>query len=397
MNSGPWWKGWQIVMAILAAGMVSGCNSSSEAATQTATAKPPHLFWVFVGTYTQTLSKGIYLLKFDADSGELSPPALAAEIDDPNSLAVPSGNRFLYTVGTAYNHRLSMVDAFSLDSRSGKLSFLNQQSSGGSGATHIGVDPAGTIAVVANYNSGDVGVLRINPDGTLGPPSQVIQHIGSSVNPQRQQHAFPHSCNFDPAGRFVLVPDLGTDKIYTYHFERADHTLMPGTPATVDVAPGTGPRHMAFGPDGRFAYVVGEMGGTVTVFAYDAAHGALRPLQTISTLPADYHGANTSAEVAVHPSGKFLYVSNRGPDDIAIFRIEQDGAHLTPAGFCSTLGKGPRCFAIDPTGKFLFAANQRSDSLVVFRIDPQNGGLTPTGAPVQIGMPVSILFVPIGD
>jgi 6-phosphogluconolactonase len=309
---------------------------------------------------------------------------------------VPPGNRFLYTVGTGDNHRLSMVDAFSLDSRSGKLSLLNQQSSGGSGGTHIGVDPAGTIAVVANYNSGDVGVLRINPDGTLAPPSQVIQHIGSSINPQRQQHAFPHSCNFDPAGRFVLVPDLGTDKIYTYHFERADHTLMPGNPATVDVAPGTGPRHMAFSPNGRFAYVVGEMGATVTVFAYDAEHGALRQLQTISTLPADYHGANTSAEVAVHPSGKFLYVSNRGPDDISIFRIEQEGAHLIPTGFQSTLGKGPRCFAIDPTGRFLFAANQQSDSVVVFRIDPQSGGLTATGASAQIGIPVSVLFVPIG-
>lgn len=397
MDCGQWWMGLPGMMAIFMFGAVGGCNASLEPAKPSPSAgSAPHLFWVFVGTYTKTTSKGIYLLRFDSDTGELSQPTLAAQIDDPNFLAVPAGNRFLYTVGTADNHRLAMVDAFSLDSRSGKLSLLNQQGSGGSGATHIGVDQTGSVAVVANYNSGDVGVLPIGRDGKLAPPSEVIQHVGSSVNPQRQQHAFPHSCNFDPSGRFVLVPDLGTDKIYIYRYERDAGTMMPANPATVDVAPGAGPRHMAFHPNGKFAYIINEMGGTVIVFAYDAEHGTLRSLQTVSTLPPDYKGVNTSAEVAVHPSGKFLYASNRGPDNIAIFRIDQDGAAVSLSGFQSTMGKGPRYFGIDPTGRYLLAANQQSDSVMVFRIDSQSGALTPTGASAQIGMPVSLQFVPIG-
>jgi len=392
MNYGRWWKGWVFMMAMFMMGTAGGCSTSG----QPASAKQTREYWVYVGTYTKTLSKGIYRMKLDTTTGELSPPVLAAEIEDPNFLAIPPGNRFLYTVGHTNQGKDSVVDAFALDAVSGKLTFLNQQPSGGKGATHIGVDPGGTIAVIANYTSGDVSALPINADGTLAPPSQVIQHTGSSVDPDRQKHAFPHSCNFDPAGHFVLVPDLGTDKIYTYRFDPADRTLSPGDPPTVSVAPGTGPRHMAFHPNGKFAYVVGEMGGNLMVFQYDADRGALKPRQTISTLPPDFKGVNTSAEVQVLPSGKFLYASNRGPDDLTIFRIEDDGARLVQIGFQSTMGKGPRHFAVDPTGNFLIAENQQSDSVVQFRIDPQSGALTLMGDPIQIGMPVCVQFVPVG-
>lgn len=386
-------KDWVFMMAMFMMGAAGGCSTPGQS---TSAIKPARAYWVYVGTYTKTLSKGIYVMELDTDTGVLSPPTLAAAIEDPNFLAIPPGNRFLYTVGHTNNGKDSVVDAFALNAATGKLTLLNQQPAGGKGATHIGIDPAGTIAVIADYSSGEVSVLPINADGTLAPPSQVIQHTGSSVNPQRQQHAFPHSCNFDPAGHFVLVPDLGTDKIYTYRFDPADRKLTPGDPPTVSVAPGTGPRHMAWHPNGQFAYVVGEMGGTVMVFKYDADRGALKPRQTISTLPPDFKGVNTTAEVQVLPSGKFLYVSNRGPDDIAIFRIEDDGAHLVPIGYQSTMGKGPRHFAIDPTGNFLIAENQQSDSVVQYRIDPQSGALTPMGTPIQIGTPVCVTFVPVG-
>jgi 6-phosphogluconolactonase len=395
MDAGQRRKVLVVIMALMM-GAAGGCSTSNQSEAPPSSVKPPHLFWVFVGTYTKTISKGIYLLKLDTDTGALSPPTLAAQITDPNFLVAGRGNRFLFTVGHASDGKTSVVDAFAMDARTGKLTFLNQQPSGGQGATHLDVDRAGTTTVVANYSSGQVSVLPIAPDGTLGPPSQVIQHTGSSVDPQRQQHAFPHACNFDPTGRFVLVPDLGTDKVYTYRFDASDHKLTPGDPAAVVVAPGTGPRHMAFHPNGRFAYVVGEMGGTAMVFAYDSQHGSLRPLQTISTLPPDYKGQNTTAEVQVLPSGKFLFVSNRGPNDIAIFSIEDDGARLVLKGFQSTLGKGPRYIGVDPTGRFLLAANQYSDSVILYRIDPQTGALTPTGASVQVGIPVSLLFVPVG-
>jgi 6-phosphogluconolactonase len=395
MHGRKWSKVLVVIMALMmeAAG---GCSTSGQAEAQPASIKPSHLFWVYVGTYTKTISKGIYLLTLDTNTGALSPPTLAAQITDPNFLVAGPGNRFLFTVGHASDGKTSVVDAFALDARSGKLTFLNQQPSGGQGATHLDVDRAGTTTVVANYSSGQVSVLPIAPDGTLGPPSQVIQHTGSSINRERQQHAFPHACHFDPTGRFVLVPDLGTDKVYAYRFDPSDHKLTPCDPAAVDTAPGTGPRHMAFHPNGRFAYLVGEMGGTVMVFAYDSQHGSLRPLQTISTLPPDFKGQNTSAEVQVLPSGKFLYVSNRGPDDIAIFSIEDDGARLSLRGFQSTLGKGPRYIGVDPTGRFLLAANQYSDSVILYRIDPQTGALTPTGTSAQVGIPVSLLFVPVG-
>jgi 6-phosphogluconolactonase len=360
-------------------------------------ATPATQFWVYFGTNSNppSKSKGIYLSRFDAATGKITAPTLAAEIGDPGWQVIPPGGKFLFTVGTKNNHRTSTVAAFSIDPATGALTSLNEQVSKGKDTTHIDVDPAGTCAVVANYGSGDVSVLPINPDGTLSAVSAVIKHAGSSVNPDRQRHPFPHSCNFDPTGNFVLVPDLGMDKVFIYRFDAAQRTLSDASPPTVAVAPGSGPRHLSFHPNGKFAYLVNEMGGTVIAYSWDSSKGQLLPLQTVSTLPPGYHGANTSAEVRIHPNGRFLYASNRGPDDLAIFEINSAAGTLTSVGYQSVQGKAPRDFRIDPTGQFLFAANQDSDTVVIFRINPETGQLTPTGDVLNVPTPICVTFLAV--
>jgi 6-phosphogluconolactonase len=275
------------------------------------------------------------------------------------------------------------------------LTLLNSQPTNGKGTTHVDVDPTRSCAVTANYTSGDISVLPINPDGTLAPVSAVIKHTGSSINPDRQRHPFPHSCNFDPSGKFVLVPDLGVDKVYVYRFDAGSKSLTEIDPA--HVTPGSGPRHLSFHPNGKFVYLINEMGGTVTVFGWDGANGRLNTLQTISTLPPDYKGLNTSAEVHLLSNGRFLYASNRGPNDLAIFAVDPGTGMLTLKGFESTGGKGPRDFDIDPTGNYLIAANQDSDSVLVFRINQETGGLTAIGDKLLIPSPICVTFVPVAE
>jgi 6-phosphogluconolactonase len=344
-------------------------------------------FWVYVGTYTRATSKGVYLFKLDSATGSLTSQGLAAAADDPCFLAIAPGEKYLYACATANNHRTGVIDAFTINPADGTLQLLNQQPSGGNGPTQIAIDPDGNCAAVANYSSGSVSLLPIGIDGKLSPPSSVIQHTGSSVNKSRQQSPHPHSCNFDPSGKFLFVPDLGTDEIAVYHFN--DQNLTADSP--VPVAPGSGPRHMAFSPDGKFAYLINEMGGTVITYAHSG--GTLKQLQTISTLPEKFTAANTAAEVAVHPNGRFVYASNRGNDSIAIFAVDPAAGTLTLIGFQSTLGNGPRMFAIDPTGNFLIAANQNSDNVVLFRIDPQTGKLTATGTTFPVSSPVCVTFL----
>ncbi len=312
--------------------------------TPPAAKAPATKFWVYIGTNTHppSKSKGIYLYRFDAASGDIVDGGLVAEIDDPGWQVIPRGGKFLYTCATIDKHRTSIVAAYRIDPKTGGLTYLNRQPSDGQDTTHVDADPAGSCVVTANYGSGNISVLPINVDGSLSAPSAVIWHTGSSVNAERQQHPFPHSCNFDPSGKFVLVPDLGVDKVYIYHFDAAKRALKPATPPTVSVTPGFGPRHMAFSPNGKFAYLINEMGGTVIAFAWDSSHGQLRPLQTLSTVPPDYHGQNTSAEVHVLPDGRFLYATNRGPDDIAIFGVDPGSSALRLLGYQSTLGKHPR-------------------------------------------------------
>jgi 6-phosphogluconolactonase len=378
--------GYGVILTIL--WMVTSAIPSQAAATQ---------FWVYIGTYTRPphASKGIYLYRLDTQTGEIVEKGVAAELADPGWQNVPPGDKFLYSDGSTDDHRTSVIFACRLDRTSGLLTLLNSQPTHGKGTTHVDVDPTGSCAVTANYSSGDISVLPINPDGTLEPPSAVIKHFGSSINPDRQQHPFPHSCNFDPSGKFVLVPDLGVDKVYIYRFDAAGKKLTEIEPAPVK--PGSGPRHLSFHPNGKFVYLINEMGGTVTVFGWDGGSGRMTTLQTISTLPLDYKGVNTSAEVHLLPSGRFLYASNRGPNDLAIFAVDPGTGLLALKGFESTRGKGPRDFDIDPTGNFLIAANQDSDSVVMYRIDQNTGALTAMGDMLHIPSPICVTFVPVAQ
>ena len=344
---------------------------------------------VYVGTYTRPPSQGIYAWRFQPASGKLTPLGLAAETSNPTFLAVAPNQRFLYA---ANEDKAGTISAFAIDPASGHLKLLNQVPSRGSGPCHVAVDPSGKWVFAANYNSGSVAVFPVRADGSLGEATGFVQHVGSSVNAQRQSGPHAHSANLSPDGRWLFVADLGLDRILTYRLDAVKGTLSPGDPPFTKVAPGSGPRHMAFGRDGRFAYAIGEMLATVTVFRYNSARGSLEELQTAPVTPEGYTGPKSGAEIAVDPAGKFLYASNRGDSTIAVFRIDGDKGTLTLVERVSTQGKTPRTFAIDPAGAFLFAANQDSGTVVVFRIDPATGRLTPTGNVLELASPVCIVF-----
>jgi 6-phosphogluconolactonase len=354
--------------------------------------------WVYVGTYTQKESRGIYRFDFDLASGKLTSRALAGEAKNPSFLAISPDHRFLYAVSEIEDFdgkKSGAVSAFAIDPRTGNLSLLNHQPSGGAGPCHLVVDRAGKNVLVANYGGGSVSVLPIEPGGRLGKATAFIQHKGSGPNPRRQEGPHAHSINLDAANRYAVVADLGLDKVFVYRFDPDKGTLTENEPPFVSVGPGAGPRHFAFHPNNRNAYVINELESTVTAFRYDGTRGILEPLQTVSSLPKDFKGSNSTAEVQVHPSGKFLYGSNRGHNSIAAFGIDPKTGRLTPVGPQSDRIKTPRNFGIDPTGTYLLVANQDSDSIVVFRIDGQTGELRPTGNMVEVPTPVCVKMMPI--
>jgi 6-phosphogluconolactonase len=351
---------------------------------------------IFVGTYSGPKSKGIYHLQLDPATGKLSDPVVAAETVNPSYLAIAPSHRFLYCIGEVDNFEGShkgVVSAFSIDPTTNDLTLLNHQPSGGGGPCYIALDKDGRNAIVNNYGTGSVESLPIGPDGRLGDPVSVIQHVGTGPDKTRQEGPHAHSINFDPANRFALACDLGLDKIFVYRFDAAKGTLTPNDPPFVATAPGSGPRHLAFGTTGRFAYVAQEMARSVAAFAYDADKGVLTPIQSISAMPDDAPKGGSAADIHVHPNGKFLYSSDRGSDTIAIFSIDPQTGKLTAAGRQSTMGKTPRNFAIDPTGTYLIAANQGSNMLVVFSIDQTTGALAPTGNTATVQAPVCVKFV----
>jgi 6-phosphogluconolactonase len=385
---------WLSLMLLLAAPGVA------RAQTQP-TAGPADVYWVYVGTYTDgrgsERSRGIYQMELDVRTGALDEPRLVAESSDPSFLAIHPNREFLYAVnesGEILGRRDGGVSAFAIDQSKGKLTLLNQQLSAGSGPCHLVVDRQGRNVLVANYGSGSVGCLPIERDGRLRPSTTKIQHRGQVADPRRQGGPHAHSINLDAANRFAFVADLGLDEMLIYAFDPARGRLTPHQPPFTKVAPRSGPRHFAFHPEGRFGYVINEIARTVTAFAYDPDHGTLTEIQTISTVPADAGGRGSTAEVQVHPSGRFLYGSNRGHDSIAIFAIDQTTGRLNSVGFEPTQGKTPRNFAIDPTGSFFLAENQDSNTIVVFRIDPQAGTLKATGQTVKVGKPVCIKMMP---
>lgn len=349
-------------------------------------------YFAYTGTYTSGESKGIYAYRFDSSRGAMKEIGLAVEASNPSFLAVAPNQRFVYAVN---ENSQGAVSAFAIEPETGRLRFLNSVSSKGAGPCHIAFDKTGKWIFAANYSSGSVAVFPVHADGSVGEASAFAQHSGSSINPQRQEGPHAHTVAISPDNRFALVADLGLDHVMVYRFDAAKGTLAPADPAFAQVAPGSGPRHLAFGSSGKFVYALNEMGGTIAAFGYDAARGALRQIQTISTLPADFKGQNSSAEIAVHPNGRFLYASNRGHDSIAIFSIAAAGGKLMPVDRVSTGGKTPRSFAIDPTGRFLFAANQDSDAVMPFRIDPKTGRLTALAGALRVPNPVSIVFAAV--
>lgn len=382
-------------LAVVAGAVALGTLGAGAASAQ----DRPEKLWVFVGTYTGGKSKGIYRCVLDLKTGKLSAPALAAIAKSPSFLAIHPTQRALYAVGEADAvgpDKSGSVTAFALAPDTGALLLQNQQPSSGSGPCYIVVDKAGKHALVANYGGGSATVLPVDEHGKLGKRTGFVQHKGSSIDKGRQEGPHAHSINLDAANRFAFVADLGLDKVLVYRFDPARGTLTPNDPPAAELKPGAGPRHFAFHPDGKTAYVNGEMDLTVNAFAYDAGKGTLTPTQTLSTVPKDAkrQGAST-AEVAVHPSGRFVYVSNRGHDSIAIFAIDPKTRALTAAGHQSANIKTPRNFAIDPTGTFLVVANQDGDSLVVFRVNQKTGALDPVGEPVAVPAPVCVRFVPM--
>ncbi len=358
-------------------------------------------YFVYVGTYTVdgSASKGIYAYRFDLDNAKLTPIGLAAQTTSPSFLAVHPNHRFLYAaneVGDYQGKKSGGVSAFAIDRATGKLTLLNQVASGGADPCYITVDKTGKYVLVANYTGGSVSVFPVLADGRLGDASAFIQHRGHGTNPKRQEGPHAHSIDLSPDNRFAIVDDLGLDETLVYRFDSAKGTLVLNDPPFAKADAGAGPRHFAFHPNGKFGYVVNEMASTVSVFAYDAAGGVLRPItQTISTLPKGFAGENTTAEIEVHPSGNFLYASNRGHDSIAVFAIDATKGTLTLLEYMLTKGQSPRNFEIDPTGTLLFAANEKSDNIVAFRINQQSGRLTPANNVLDISQPVCVKFVPV--
>jgi 6-phosphogluconolactonase len=352
---------------------------------------------VYFGTYTrgENSSKGIYRSVLNLDTGELSDPVLAAEALNPSFLEIHPNGKFLYAVSEA--GEAGSVSAYKIEADTGNLKLLNKQPSGGAGPCHVSIDHKGKNLLVANYGSGSASVIPIKSDGRLEKPTGFVQHTGSSVNPRRQKGPHAHSINVSPDNRFAFVADLGIDKIMIYKLDTEKGTIVANDPPFVKVRPGAGPRHFAFHPNGKYAYVINELDCTVTAFTYDSVVGALKEIQTITTLPDGFSGSNTCAEVRVHPSGKFVYGSNRGHDSIVVYRVDLTDGTLTYVEHETGNIKTPRNFNIDPTGRFCLVANQGGDSVVVFRINNEGGALKPTGNKVFIAKPVCVRFLGPGD
>jgi 6-phosphogluconolactonase len=349
---------------------------------------------VYVGTYTDHGSKGIYAYRFDPATGELKELGLAAESANPSFLTADPQGQFLYAaneVSSFEGKPTGAVTAFAVDAAAGKLSPLNEVSSVSPGPAYITLDRSGRYALIANYPKGSVASFPIGEDGRIGEAAAFVQHHGHSVNPQRQEGPHAHAVAMSPDNRFALVADLGLDQLLEYGFNAKTGALTD--PKIVKTAPGSGPRHLVFSPNGKYLYVIYELNSTIVTYAYDAPTGALKQLQSVSTLPADFKEFNKAAEIAIDRAGRFLYASNRGNDSIAVFAIDPRKGTLTLVEHVPTQGKTPRHFAIDPSGKWLLVANQDSDNLVLFHITPKTGRLTPTGGVLHLSEPICAVFV----
>jgi 6-phosphogluconolactonase len=348
--------------------------------------------FAYVGSFTSEnrgAGDGINVYRVDANTGEWIHVQLVADLVNPSFLAVDQNRRFLYSV----HADLSYVSAFTIDAASGRLTLLNRQETGGTNPVHLAVDPSNRFLVVSNYASGSMSVLPINEDGSIARRSDLFDLPGSpGPHPTQQTSSHPHHNPFDPEGRFLLVADKGLDAVFVFQLDVASGELVAAATPSVQAQPGAGPRHAGFHPRLPFAYVLNELDSTVTVYDYDAQSGFLNDKQLLSSLPENFAGENTCAEISVHPSGLFLYASNRGHDSIVAYGINQTTGLLTHLGWTPTGGERPRYFGLDPSGTYLHACNALSHNIVTFRIDLATGSLTPTGRVVETGSPVTIVF-----
>ena len=351
-------------------------------------ADPP--LTVFVGTYTEKDSRGIYRFRFDDATGTLTADGLVAETKNPSFLTSDPKGRFLFAVNET--DPSGGVSAFAVAPQTGALTLLNQQASGGGSPCHLTLDRTGRFLLIANYG-GSAAVLPVGADGKLSPAVARVAPEGRGPQPN-QDGSHVHGVYLDPANRLLLVPDLGIDKVLLYRFDAKTGSLTPADPPSAALKSGAGPRHLALSPDNRFVYVVNEIDSTVTTFAFDAVRGRLEARGSLSTLPAGFQGENTTAEITVHPSGRFVYASNRGHDSIAAFAGDASTGALSRVEVVPVGGREPRHFVIAPSGRWLLAAHQKSDTIGVFRIDSATGRLTVAGTPVKAPRPVDIYFLP---
>lgn len=342
---------------------------------------------VYIGTYTRGGSKGIYAYRFAPATGKLTEVGVAAEVQNPSFLYVTANGKRLYCVGEAST---GMATAYEIDRSAGKLTKLNDQATGGNGPCHLDGGKTGKNLLVVHYTSGSVAAFPLKADGSLGERTALVQHSGSSENKRRQEGPHAHSVNYSKTEKYAVVADLGLDQLIVYAVDAGKGALTQHSVAKI--APGSGPRHFSFHPNYKFAYAVNELSNTVTAFQWNESSGNLSEIQTISTLPADFKETSYCAEILTHPSGKFVYASNRGHDSLAMFSVAGDGK-LTFLGTAPTEGKNPRNFRMDPSGSWLIAANQDAGNLVVFKIDKASGKLTSTGEQAKVPFPVCIRFV----
>ena len=353
-------------------------------------------YLVYVGTYTGSGSDGIYAYHFNPANGVLNPAGLVAKTDNPSYITIDPAGCFLYAVNEmdSFQHQpTGAVSVFAIDRKSAGLTLLQQVSSLGAAPAHVSLDNSARYLMVANYNGGNAAVFPVKNDGRLGTHTTFVQDTGAGVNPDRQTGPHAHFIQATNDNRFVMIADLGIDKVLIYRFDTITGSLGSAEPGLVKMDPGSGPRQIAFHPSGRFIYVLNELTSTITSFSYNQETGTMQLAQTISTLPEDFSGTNTAARILIDAKGQFLYVSNRGDNSIGLFRINSEDGCLKPLEWFSTGGSTPRHFDIDPTGQWLFAANQDSDNIVLFRIEKSTGRLIQTSRSLAIDSPVCLSFL----
>lgn len=377
---------------------VGGALLSKSVNAQDKMKKNSNEMFLYVGTYTNKTSEGIYVYKFNSETGELSKLHTVKNVVQPSYLTIDNDKKCLYAVNETEEYegkKSGAVSAFAIERKTGDLKFLNKQASLGGAPCHISVSENRKFALVANYLGGNVSVLPIQTDGKLGASVDLQQHDGTGPNKKRQEAAHAHSINLDEKNKYAIACDLGVDKVFIYEFDAQNGKLKRNPNQNFyQTKPGAGPRHFAFHPNSKFAFVINELDMTISSLAFDAEKGTLKEIQTVSTLPENFKGTNSCADIHISPNGRFLYATNRGHDSLVVFEIDEKTGRLNYVEHTSTGGKTPRNFTIAPNGKFLLAANQNSDSIIVFRIDEKNGNLTQTANKAAVSMPVCLKFIP---